>query len=82
MKNRKILLILIICVVLVGITILIVNAVINANKDYTLEKIIDRNYFTLYKNGKVGIINTSGEIIINPEYNNIQITNPTKDVFI
>ena len=82
MKNRKILLILIICVVLVGITILIVNAVINANKDYTLEKIIDRNYFTLYKNGKVGIINTSGEIIINPEYNYIQIPNPTKDVFI
>ena len=82
MRTKKILLILLICIVLIGIIILTVNAIIKANKDYTLEKITDRNYFALYKNGKVGVINTNGEIIIKPEYNYIQIPNPTKDVFI
>lgn len=82
MKSKKILLILIIVIVLIGIIALITNVIIKANKDYTLEKITDRNYFTLYKNGKVGVINTSGEIIISPDYNYIQIPNPTKDVFI
>lgn len=82
MKSKKILLILIIVIVLIGIIALITNAIIKINKDYTLEKITDRNYFTLYKNGKVGVINTSGEIIISPDYNYIQIPNPTKDVFI
>lgn len=82
MKSKKILLILIIVIALIGIIALITNAIIKINKNYTLEKITDRNYFTLYKNGKVGVINTSGEIIISPDYNYIQIPNPTKDVFI
>lgn len=82
MRTKKILLILLICIVLIGIIIVTVNAIIKANKDYTLEKITDRNYFALYKNGKVGVINTNGEVIIKPEYNYIQIPNPTKDVFI
>lgn len=82
MKNKKILLILIISIVLICIIALIVNAIIKARKDYTLEKIVDRNYYALYKEGKVGVINTSGEIIISPEYSYIQIPNPSKDVFI
>ena len=82
MKNKKALLVLIICIVLVGIVIFATNVIIKARKDYNLEKISDRNYYTLYKGGKVGVINTSGEIIISPEYNYIQIPNPTKDVFI
>ena len=82
MKNKKALLVLIICIVLIGIVIFAVNAITKARKDYNLEKISDRNYYTLYKGGKVGVINTSGEIIISPEYNYIQIPNPTKEVFI
>lgn len=82
MKNKKALLVLIICIVLIGIVIFAVNTITKARKDYNLEKISDRNYYTLYKGGKVGVINTSGEIIISPEYNYIQIPNPTKEVFI
>ena len=82
MKNKRVLLIFIISIVLIGIIIFAVNAITNARKDYNLEKISDRNYYTLYKGGKVGVINTSGEIIISPEYNYIQIPNPTKDVFV
>lgn len=82
MKNKKPLLILIICIILIGIILLAVNAITRTRKDYNLEKISDRNYYSLYKGGKVGVINTTGEIIISPEYNYIQIPNPLKDVFI
>lgn len=82
MKDKKILLVLIICIVLAIMSIFGVNAIIKTRKDYTLEKITEKNYYLLYKSGKVGIINTSGEIVISPEYNYIQIPNPSKDVFI
>lgn len=82
MKNRKLLVIGIICVILVIIIGIIIGAINRARKDYTLEKVTNRNYYILYKSGKVGVINTSGEILISPEYSYIQIPNPEKDVFI
>lgn len=82
MKNKKVLIILAVCILLICIIWVIVNGIINLRRDYTLEKIVDRNFYALYKEGKIGVINTSGEIVINPEYNYIQIPNPLKDVFI
>lgn len=82
MKNRRIVIFLICIVLIIGIVYLLINFVNNARKDYTLEKIDDKSYYTLYKSGKIGVINTAGEVIIKPEYNHIQIPNPSKDIFI
>ncbi len=82
MKNKRIVILLICIVLIIGLVYLVVNLINNARKNYTLEKIEEKSYYTLYKSGKVGVINTSGEIIIKPEYNYIQIPNPSKDIFI
>ena len=40
-------------------------------------------YFPVYKNnGKVGVIDKSGNMIIDPEYEEVYIPNQEKDVFI
>ena len=42
----------------------------------------DYSYFILREEGKYGVINTNGDIIIHPEYTNVIIPNPKKGVFI
>ena len=82
MKNKKVF-ILLICIVLIIVLVwLSINFINNVRRNYNLEKIGERQYYTLYKNGKVGVINTSGETIVEPVYNHIQIPNPSKDVFV
>ena len=82
MKNKRLLFIIVILIVLIGVIIFGVNSIIKSRKNYTLTQITNPNYYTLYKNGKVGIINTKGEVIIKPEYSYIQLPNPEKAVFI
>lgn len=44
---------------------------------------IEYNYFAMYsKNDKVGVIDKTGKILIKPEYLDVFIPNPSKDVFI
>ncbi len=81
-KKRLIVVLIIFLAILVGLIVIIGSIINNINRDYKLEKIDDKLYYTLYESGKIGVINTSGEIIINPQYNHIQIPNPMKDVFI
>lgn len=49
---------------------------------YKIEEIKEINYVTLVKEGKYGVIDKTGNIIIEPTYNGIQIPNPSKPVFI
>ena len=47
------------------------------------EKTVANAYFTVYTNGKWGVINSKGEIVIEPEYDEtIIIPDSTKEVFI
>ena len=46
------------------------------------EDVIRYNYFLMEENGKNGIIDRSGNIVVNPEYDYIQIPNPEKPIFI
>lgn len=55
---------------------------IQSSKNYEIEEITSKDYYTLYQDGKVGVINTSGEVLIEPIYDSIQIPNPKKPVFI
>ena len=69
--------IIIIIVIIIGI-VLINNRKLNIKND----EIKEYNYFLLSENDKIGIIDKTGTIIIQPEYDYIQIPNPEKPIFI
>lgn len=81
---KKILIGVVVIILLAVITIFIVNAVNSGNKNYALEEIKeeDYKYFSVYTDGKYGVLNDNGEMIIKNKYKNIVIPNPTKAVFI
>lgn len=72
-------------VALLVIIAIVYGSIIFINKkkrSYEIETIHDFNYYTLLKDGKTGVIDRQGNIIITPEYSTIKIPNPTKPVFI
>lgn len=78
-RGKIIILIVLIVLILVALGVFLG---IRGNRNYNIEEITTKDYFALYQNGKVGVINTKGEVLIEPIYDNIQIPNPTKPVFI
>ena len=80
-NKTKIIIILLIVIVL-GLLIFCITKN-NSNKNgYNIEKITDFNYFSLYENEKYGVMDRQGNYILKPEYDIIEVPNPTKDVFI
>ncbi len=51
-------------------------------KDYSIAEVNNYNYFILMENNKFGVINTKGENVIDPSYDEVVIPNPEKDIFI
>lgn len=79
--SKKIISILIVLLI-IGIIIVIyyMNNKGNKYKVY-VENITNRNYFLVF-NEKYGVIDEKGNIVVDLKYDEIQIPNPTKDVFI
>ena len=73
----------VIVILCVGAFILVRNINNNSSKKYELEQISenDYNYFAVYTEGKYGIIDEKGNEVIENNYSNIIIPNPTKPVF-
>lgn len=77
-------------IVIIGIiTVLIVSIILGIylykdyqNKKYEVEEIANYLYYSIYENGKMGVIDTKGNIVVEPEYDNVNIPNPEKAVFI
>lgn len=71
-------------IVAIAVIIMIIISIVNIVKDSgkTVE-VKNYTYYTAYENGKFGVINNEGEIVINPEYDEmIIIPNNSKPVFI
>lgn len=51
-------------------------------RDYELLKVSEYNYYPLKVNGKYGAIKKDGTVVIEPLYDEIQIPNQDKDIFI
>ena len=77
-KMKWIIGIIIIAMIVVA-TVVIMNEMQFA---YKIEEVKEINYVTLVQGGKYGVIDKTGNIIIEPTYNGIQIPNPSKPVFI
>mgnify|MGYP005770381637 CR=1 FL=1 len=81
-KTKKIvvsiLLVLIILIAMLGIWLWFVIT----DKSYTVEEVGEHQYFKLYEQEQYGIIDKNGNIVIEPQYDMIQIPNPSKAIFI
>lgn len=71
------------------ILILIISAIVGiiiynklSDKSYELENVEKYSYFKLYQNNKYGVIDDKGNILIEPQYDTINIPNPSKALFI
>ena len=80
--NKKIrwIIIGIVSVIIIAISIM---AIINeVQLHYKVEEISEYNYFTLEQNQKYGVIDKNGNIVIEAEYEAVQIPNPSKAIFV
>lgn len=80
MGKRKWIIIAIIAVIIIAIAVIFI---INEMRyHYEIEEIKQYHYFVLSQDGKYGVIDKSGNIVIEPTYEAVQIPNPSKPVFI
>lgn len=86
MNNKKKNNILILVIALIIIVCIIGISIFLNNKKYEYKlveiKNSEINYYKLEQDGKFGIIDKNGNIVIEPKYFSIDIPNPTKAVFI
>lgn len=83
MKKKYIIGIVIIALILIGIiSFFIYNKIIEEGKKYEIEQVTNYNYFVLKENDKYGVIDTKGNTIIKPQYDEVKIPNPSKAVFV
>lgn len=86
LENNKKSKIAIILVTIAIIFILIIGGFIvwktYLDKSYEVETITELLYVKLYENEKYGVIDTQGNILVEPQYDMLEIPNPSKAVFI
>ena len=85
MKKKNIVIIVIVLLIIIAIAgWFIYRQIKKTGREYEIEKINvqDYAYFILRQEGKYGVINNSGDVVINPTFTNIIIPNPQKAVFI
>ena len=82
MKKTNIIILVISIILVLIIGILLIKNIKKSNKEYEIEKVNQYNYFVLREESKYGVIDRSGNKIIEAQYENIIIPNPEKPVFI
>ena len=83
MKRTFIIRCVIIAVLIIAIIVGVSAYFIYQNgKKYEIEEVKQYNYFSLRKDNLFGVIDRSGNIIIEPTYDDIKIPNPEKPVFV
>lgn len=81
--NKKVLVKkLIIWILAIAVVAGIIVALKNRKIKIKETEISEYNYFIISENGKTGVIDKTGKIVIKPEYDYIQIPNPEKAIFV
>ena len=70
----------IVAVIIIAISIMVIINEVQLH--YNIEKVSEYKYFTLEQNQKYGVIDRNGNIVIEAEYEAVQIPNPSKDIFV
>ena len=82
MKKRAKILIAIVALIILIVAIVVI---INFNKKHKIEEYVNQqyNYFAMYsQNGKVGVVDKKGKLLIEAKYTDVFIPNPSKDIFV
>lgn len=79
MKKSKIIIIIITILVFGAIAIYLCK---RSENSYKIEKVTNIKYNLVLENKKYGVIDEKGNIVVKPQYDIIQIPNPSKPVFI
>ncbi len=83
MKKKNVIIVILILVFVFAIVGISIYEVTNENsRKYEIAKIEEYKYFVFKHNSKYGVIDRQGNTIIEPEYEEIKIPNPEKDLFI
>lgn len=77
-KVKIIVLTILIIIIIVGVFLFLDYK----NKEYALTEVSEYKYYQLNEEGKYGVIDVSGNIVIEPIYESVKIPNPEKSVFI
>ena len=82
--NRKLSLSVVAVIIIIAIITGVIIAINKAKENYIVEEIssADINYYKIISDGKSGVIDKDGKVIIEPEYNTIKIPNPKEAIFI
>lgn len=80
--NKKGLILVVVIVVLIAVVIGIIINSKKRNLEYQLEEVKQLDYFICAENNKYGVIDKTGKVIVPPYYDEVQIPNPSKPVFI
>ncbi|MBO5349974.1 MAG: WG repeat-containing protein [Clostridia bacterium] len=80
--KKKIFIFFSIIILIIGIILIVKYNKQKEKLNYTLDKIGEVNYFLLMQNNKYGVINKTGDIIVDPIYDVIEMPNPSKPIFI
>ena len=82
MKKKYIIAIILLVVIVAVATYFIYTNIVKEGRKYEIEQIENFNYLVLKQGESYGVIDRSGNLIINAEYTNVIIPNPEKPVFI
>ena len=81
--NKKVIIALVLLIVAIATSgYFIINKVNNDKRTYQIEKVTEYKYFVVKTNEQYGVIDKSGNIIIDAKYDRVEIPNPSRDIFI
>ena len=78
-KNKKAIVLIFVLIIIFIVGISVYN---HLKKKYDVEEVVEEKYLLLLSNDQIGVIDNKGNIIIQPQYYNIQIPNPSKPIFV
>ena len=82
MDKKRIIIIVCIVAIIVAVGFGISKIITASQDDFYMSTEVEYNYYKTFSNGKYGVINKKGELIVNEKYDDIIIPNPSKAVFI
>lgn len=81
-KSKKVGIIIVLVILIIAVMLGVLLYFSMTDKSYEVEEVGEHQYFKLYEQEQYGIIDKNGNIIIEPQYDMIQIPNPSKSIFI
>lgn len=83
MKKKYVVgIILLVLIIIIAVSFVIYNSVIGNGRKYEIEQVKEFNYFALKQNNQYGVIDKTGNTILNSQYDEVKIPNPEKAVFV